>query len=92
MEEEAVFYMLIRQFRTLLALHPNASNKLENQIEELKRAQPWQKEKLMKQSHLFTLPQLIRLYTHLFELDKGQKTGNLTLPLRSSIDIFLLEI
>jgi hypothetical protein len=87
-EVEMVFFMLVRQFRMLLSL----SNPSENEIDELKRMVPWQKDKLLKQSALFTKEELLTIYHRLYSLEHGQKTGNLTAPLPSAIDFLLLEI
>jgi hypothetical protein len=87
-EVEMVFFMLIRQFRFLLSL----SNPSENEIDELKRMVPWQKDKLRKQAELFTKEQLLTIYRQLYSLEYNQKTGNLTSPLPSAIDFLLLEI
>lgn len=102
-EIEMVFFMLIRQFRLLLALSSSQTslqeaaergNPVEDtpEIDELKRMAPWQKQKLQKQSTLFTQEELILQYSHLYSLEYGQKTGSLTAPLHSSIDFFLLGI
>lgn len=85
-ESELIFFMLIRQFRVLLAVKENA------EIDETKRMAPWQRQKLEQQARLFETKKLIRLYNELFEIDKKQKTGKLLLPLPSTIDFFLLEI
>lgn len=87
-EVEIMFFMLIRQFRFLLAF----SEKSSEQIDEIKRLQPWQQEKLKKQAKLFNPNILIAHYLALSEIDKKQKTGNLPHTLTSAIDIFLLDI
>jgi hypothetical protein len=87
-ETEMVFFMLIRQFRFLLAL----SEKSDAEIDEVKRLAPWQKTKLEKQTTAFGKEKLLELYTNLFTLEVGQKTGTLSLPLPSAIDFFLFEI
>ncbi len=84
---EMVFFMLIRQFRLLLAL----SQESENQIDELKRLAPWQKTKLQQQANLFGKEKLKKIYQSLFDLEKGQKTGTLNATLAPSIDFLLLE-
>lgn len=87
MEEDAIFYMLIRHFRILLGLisEPKA------EIEELKRLQDWQRGKLEKQASAFSKQQLINLYQQLYDLEYAHKTGGSAISLASSIDIFLLE-
>jgi len=92
-ETEMVFFMLIRQFRMLLALSNKKNNPLDTpSIDELKRLQPWQKTKLEKQANSFELAHLLTLYSNLFELEVGQKTGTLTSPLITAIDFFLLDV
>jgi hypothetical protein len=87
-EPEMIFFMLIRQFRILLAL----SGATDDPIDEVKRIQPWQKSKLETQAKHFDTIHLLDLYEKLFHLEVGQKTGALTTPLVSAIDFFLLEI
>jgi hypothetical protein len=91
-EAEMIFFMLIRQMRLLLALLETQKDNSSEVIDELKRMQPWQKQKLQKQANLFTQEQLITLYQKLFAIEWGQKTGNLSLSLIASIDFFLLTI
>jgi DNA polymerase III delta subunit len=87
-EIEMVLFMLIRQIRILLAL----SEGNENEIDEIKRMAPWQRQKLEKQARSFTKEELLEIYSKLYAIEYGQKTGNLTGPLLSSIDFLLLEI
>lgn len=87
-EPEMVFFMIVRQFRILLAL----SDANGETITEASRLAPWQKGKLEKQAKLFGKDALLNLYTKLFELEKGQKTGTLTMSLASAIDFFLINI
>ncbi|HWY78944.1 MAG TPA: hypothetical protein VNW29_01160 [Candidatus Sulfotelmatobacter sp.] len=91
-ETEMVFFMLIRQFRLLIALTGNGDTENTQQIDEIKRMAPWQKNKLKKQMQLFKPEQLLNLYHKLFQIEVGQKTGGLTLSLISAIDFFLLEV
>ena len=67
-------------------------NDANSTISEVKRLAPWQKGKLQKQAKLFTTEQLIDLHTKLYELELGQKTGKLSLPLEQSFDFFLASI
>jgi len=104
-ETEMVFFMLVRQFRMLLALsknplNPDANqhrglNSFEprdiNQIDEIKRLAPWQKSKLEKQANAFEISHLLKLYDKLFAIEVGQKTGTLTSSLACAIDFFLLD-
>ena len=87
-ETEMVFFMLVRQMRILLAL----SGTTDSPIDEVKRIQPWQKNKLESQARHFDTNHLLDLYDKLFKLEVGQKTGTLTTSLLSAIDFFLLEI
>ncbi|MBI4097951.1 MAG: hypothetical protein HY426_02825, partial [Candidatus Levybacteria bacterium] len=84
--EELLFFMLIRQFRLLLAVSSDAP------IDEAKRLAPWQKSKLLSQAKLFTPKHLKKVYKNLHVIDLAQKTGGLTMPLRQTIDFFLLDI
>ncbi|MCL5970676.1 MAG: hypothetical protein M1450_04215 [Patescibacteria group bacterium] len=88
-DTEMIFFMLIRQFRLLLAISDSGAS---GQIDEVKRLAPWQITKLKKQSILFTKEQLINIYKKLYEIDLGQKTGTLHKTLEQAIDILLLEI
>lgn len=86
-DEEMIFYMLIRQFRLLISLRNGSSSS----IDEVKRLAPWQKEKLQRQSRLFTIDEFKKIYDKLYEVDLNIKTGvypNLT----NAIDFLLLEI
>ncbi len=88
-ETEMVFFMLVRQFRILLALSNNTESE---KIDEVKRIQPWQQGKLEKQAKSFPLPHLLQLYEQLFNIETAQKTGTLTQPLINTIDFFLLGV
>jgi len=87
-EPEMVLFMLIRQFRLLLAL----SGPTETPIDEIKRMAPWQQGKLQKQASLFTPEQLKNVYNQLFSLEIGQKTGTLPNTILTSIDFLLFDI
>ena len=89
-QEDAMYIlvMLLRQTRILLAL----SDPAENTISEVTRMSPWQKSKMQKQAKLFTQKKLLHMHEQLFQLEYGQKTGNLTSSLSDSIDFFLLSI
>lgn len=85
-DTEMVFYMMLRQFRLLLALSDGS-----NAIDETKRLAPWQKNKLKRQAHFFSFEKLKSIYNKLFEIDLKTKTGEIT-NLTNSIDILLLDI
>lgn len=83
-----VLFMLLRQVRLLLALSSeNAAT-----ISEVKRLAPWQQGKLQKQAKLFSQEQLITLHEKLYQLELGQKTGGLSMPLDKAIDFLLLSL
>lgn len=88
-EKEIIFYMLIRQFRILLALSDPSTDE---QIDEIRRLVPWQKSKMQKQAGLFSLERLKERYKKLHEIDLAQKTGTLNLSLEQSIDMFLISL
>jgi DNA polymerase III delta subunit len=86
-EVEMVFFMIIRQIRMLLAL----SSPSNGEIDEVKRL-TWQRNKMQQQAAAFTPEKLLELFNTLFALEKGQKTGTLSVPLITAIDFLLLEI
>ena len=87
-EVEMVFFMLVRQFRLLLAV----SEKQDPAISEIARMSSWQKSKLQNQAKLFPSSTLIDLFNCLFQIETLYKTGNLSLSLVAKIDFFLLKI
>lgn len=87
-EVELVFYMIIRQFRLILALKEPS----QEQIDEVKRLAPWQKSKLQRQASLFSSQELLTIYKKLFEIDLSVKTGALPFPLTAAVDFFLVDI
>jgi hypothetical protein len=87
-EAEMVFFMLVRQIRILLAL----SGIRGDTISEVGRLAPWQKGRFEKQAKLFKRELLRELYSRLFEIEVGQKTGTLSSSLIYTIDFFLDEI
>lgn len=86
-EEELIFFMMVRQCRLLLSLE-----EVSGTIEERKRLAPWQVQKLKKQKAAFTNEELISLYQKLFTIDYTMKTSNSPLTLSQSIDFFLIGI
>lgn len=88
-EAELVFFMLIRQFRFLLAVSDLKQNE---PIDEVKRLAPWQLGKLQKQAGLFSPEELKKYYKKLYQIDLAQKTGALTMPLNQTLDFFFLDI
>ena len=86
--EELVFFMLIRQFRLLLAV----SDVSGEQIDEVKRLAPWQVSRLKSQSKLFGEEKLLKAYKKLSEIDLFQKSGKLATSLTQAIDFFLVGL
>lgn len=84
--EDMVFYMLIRQFRLLLAVSDPKEG-----IDEIKRLAPWQRSKLLRQAGLFSKEELKKIYNKLYKIDLSLKTGE-TESLAPSIDFLLLDI
>jgi hypothetical protein len=87
-DPEMVFYMLVKQFRLLLAL----SDPGNDDIDEIKRIAPWQKSKLQKQTQYFSTEKLIDLYNRLLEIEIGLKTGTLPANITQTIDLWLLGL
>ncbi len=104
--EDANFalFMLQRQIRILLALNsvipgltrdPVLDSRLrgnDKAISEVKRLAPWQKGKIEKQAKLFSSSQLLTLHESLYQLERKQKTGTLTLALDKAIDFLLVSL
>ncbi len=89
MEPEFIFYMVIRQFRLLLAVSDINSNE---KIDEVKRLAPWQITKLKRQVSLFGEQKLREIYNKLYLIDMEQKTGKSSFNLPQAIDFFLLGL
>ncbi|HVF69225.1 MAG TPA: hypothetical protein VNA13_01525 [Xanthomonadales bacterium] len=85
---EMVYFMMVRQVRLLLGL----TDFVNDPIDEVKRMAPWQKQRLQNQVDFFEINELKRLYSKLFEIEKGMKTGSLSISLTSTIDFLLLDI
>jgi len=86
--EEVLFYMIVRQFRLMLAL----LEKSKENIDEIKRLAPWQTGKLIRQAAIFGKEKLLKNYEQLVTLDLGYKSGGLAQTLSQNIDIFLLDL
>lgn len=86
-DENIILFMLIRQFRLLLAVSYDVSG-----IEETKRMAPWQQSKLKRQAEYFGEERLKKAFRNLQRLDKAHKTGELTMSPSQSIDFFLLDL
>ncbi|HKC14848.1 MAG TPA: hypothetical protein VKC89_02715 [Patescibacteria group bacterium] len=85
-DADAIFYMILRQFRLLIAMSGTGDT-----IDEVKRLALWQKDKLKRQAGFFTIEKLKKIYDQLFNIDLKIKVGEIT-NLTRAIDIFLLEI
>lgn len=88
-EVELIFYMIIRQFRLLLAV---SDLKKGETIDEAKRLAPWQLSRLKRQASNFSVDKLKNTYKKLYEIDLAQKTGSLPLSLVQSIDLLLVSL
>jgi len=86
--EDQLLYMIVRQFRLLIALLDESGEK----IDEVKRLMPWQKSKLVRQANLFSVKKLLDIYNELLKIDLEQKTGLLGCSLTQAIDNLLLRI
>lgn len=87
-EPEMVFYMLVRQFRLLLAVK---EGKVRG-IEELNRLNLWQLERLQNQAKYFTMEKLVEIYQKLLKIDFEQKTGQAAFDLAKNLELFLLSL
>lgn len=88
LSEDQLFYMIIRQFRLLIALLDESGDR----IDEIKRLMPWQKSKLVKQASDFGVKKLLNIYKELLKIDLEQKTGLLGCSLTQAIDNLLVRI
>jgi hypothetical protein len=87
--EELIFFMIIRQFRLLLAV---SDLEVKNPIDELKRLAPWQMGKFKAQAKLFGIDKLIATYQKLSEIDLNSKSGKLATTLTQAIDFLLVDL
>jgi hypothetical protein len=87
-ESEFVFFMLVRQFRILLALDEQA----DTTIDEVLRLSFWQKTKLEKQAKAFGKEKLLFFFKELFHIEEAIKTGKLLGTLAMRIDFLLLSL
>lgn len=87
--EELIFFMLIRQFRLLLAV---SDQKAKNSIDEVKRLAPWQMSKFKSQAALFGVEKLRAIYKRLGEIDADTKSGKSATNLTQTIDFFLSDL
>ncbi len=87
LEEELIWFMLVRQFRLLMSTVTNSSD-----IDEAKRLATWQLSKLKSQANLFGEEKLRKLYKKLFDIEQNHKTGKVSFGLNKSIDFFLADL
>ena len=88
METELIFYMLVRQFRLLLAVTSTGSQN----IDETRRLAPWQSSKLKSQAQYFGKEKLIKAYKGLYKIDYETKFGLTAFDLSRCLDIFLIDL
>ncbi len=86
---EIILFMMVRQLRSLIAV---TSVDRSNNIEEIQKIAPWQREKLQRQAAFFDNEKLITLYNKLYSIDLSVKTGALPVPLVTAIDFLLIDI
>lgn len=86
MDTEQIFYMIIRQFRLLIAVSDRGL------ISEAKNLLPWLFYKLKRQSNLFGENTLKNAYKNLYKIDYATKFGLTPFNLSASIDIFLADL
>ena len=86
-EPEFVFFMIVRQFRMMLAI----IEPTEHTIDEIARLS-WQKNKLIKQANAFGKTSLLANYDNLFSIESGMKTGQLSTNIEQTIDFFLATL
>jgi DNA polymerase III delta subunit, C-terminal domain len=86
---ELVFFMIIRQFRILLA---TSDYEDKNPIDEVKRLAPWQMSKFKSQAKLFGGEKLLKAYNQIYKIDSASKSGKLPATLTQAIDFFLLGL
>ena len=60
--------------------------------EETRKSATWQNSKLKNQADNFEIDELKILYSALFKIEKGMKTGNLVSNWTQTIDFLLLTI
>jgi hypothetical protein len=87
--EELIFFMIIRQFRLLLAV---SDTQAKNSIDEVKRLAPWQMSKFKSQAALFGGEKLVSVYKRLGEIDADTKSGKSATTLTQTIDFFLSDL
>lgn len=80
---EVLFALLVRQFRLLIMAKDNVV---------LSDLAPWQVRKFTIQATYFTMPDLLRIYKHLLEIDVKIKSGNTPFSLTDELKILVAKI
>lgn len=88
-EAQLIFFMIVRQFRLLLAIQ---EENMENQLDEIKKMAFWQKARLSNQAKLFPKDRLKEIFAKVMEIEISQKLGKIILSLPQSIDFLLLSL
>lgn len=83
-----IFYLLVRQFRLLLAMR----NGEKGALDEVERLAPWQRAKIAKQSQYFTIEKLLEIYRELLAVDYREKSGLAVYPLLQTLELFLANL
>jgi DNA polymerase III delta subunit len=82
---ELAFYMIARQVRYLL-IAKDLGNK------GLSGFAPWQQARYLRQAEKFSFDQLLKLHRNLLQIDWEQKTGRAAFPLKSALDLLVLNL
>lgn len=80
---EVIYTMVVRRLRQLLMV---ASGVQPDGI------QPWQAQRLTRQSRLFTMEKLKAMYHKLFQIEYSLKTGSSPFDLAANVEQFLISI
>lgn len=82
---EMIFYMLCRQIRLLLL----AKDLGRRGLRELPF---WMQDKFLRQSHYFTLEQLLGIHQKLLQIDSDQKKGRALMSLSFQLDLLIANL
>ena len=82
---ELVFYLLARRLHDLIVTKDLGKIGLSGFA-------PWQQGKLFYQANKFTLEKLLEFYQRLLEIDWRQKSGQAALPLKSTLELLILDL
>jgi len=81
-EPGLVFSMIVRQIKLLILA-------VEDELDTLA---PWQLAKIKRQSKLFSLEKLIKIYQKLLNIDFNQKTSGSPFDLSSELDLLIADL